>query len=135
MILILVFSLFSCRSAKKHPDMKKETFALFSKGKCLGNCPVYDITIFTDGSYRYVGVDKVKHKGEKLGTLSIDQLAELKTLLSKDLNKTEAFKRIRDKPITSFIFKEQTHRFYPSKTSPELLEINGWFNKLTASFE
>lgn len=133
--LILIFSLFSCGSAKKQTEMKKETLVLFSKGKCLGNCPVYDITIFTDGSYRYVGVDKVKSKGEKLGILSINQFAELKVLLSKDLNNVEAFKKIRDKPITSLVLNAETYRFYTSKTTSELSAINDWFNTLTASFE
>lgn len=135
MTLIVLFGLFSCGATKKQASIEKETLVFFSKGSCLGNCPVYDITIHTDGSYRFFGVKKVKFKGEKKGELSKNQQAALNLLLTKNLNSTEDFRKVRDKPITVLKYKGETSRFYSFKTTTERGALNNWFNDFVESIE
>ena len=40
------------------------------KGRCLGACPVYSVTIKSDGTFRYEGKENVKMVGKYKGTVS-----------------------------------------------------------------
>lgn len=135
MTLILVFSLFSCGTAKKQATVENEILAFFSKGACLGKCPVYDITVRSDGSYRYVGVDKINPRGERKGKLSKNQLETLNSLLKKDLTTANVFKKVRDKPVTVLKYLGETYRFYSFKTTVEKAALNNWFNDFVESIE
>lgn len=47
---------------------------------CFGECPVYQVTIWGDGRFNYVGEQYVEHQGEYSGQVnrwSLDKLAQL----------------------------------------------------------
>jgi hypothetical protein len=37
---------------------------------CFGSCPAYTVTFKADGTVRYVGIENVPHKGERIGRIS-----------------------------------------------------------------
>ena len=53
------------------------------RGGCYGSCPVYRITIFSDGRVAYWGEQNVKSKGARSKTLDAAALRELKDELNR----------------------------------------------------
>jgi hypothetical protein len=52
-------------------------FVTFARHACLGDCPVYQLTIHTDGVVEYDGEWAVGARGRRTSVLSAAQLAEL----------------------------------------------------------
>ena len=44
---------------------------------CFGDCPVYSVVIKSDGSFRYHGMENVKHKGRHIGMVDQWNLRQL----------------------------------------------------------
>lgn len=44
---------------------------------CFGTCPVYTVTIFSDGRIQYEGKEFVKEKGRRTGAISAREFSEL----------------------------------------------------------
>ncbi len=74
----------SCRSAEKIvQDKNSFTSIELVKGGCLDNCMSYSIIISSTGSYSYTGRFNVNKKGEVVGKLSPQKLADLNTLIKE----------------------------------------------------
>jgi Domain of unknown function (DUF6438) len=54
-----------------------EKLVTLERTNCLGTCPSYTVTVFTDGKLEYVGRSFVKHKGARAGRVDAAQLAAL----------------------------------------------------------
>ena len=54
----------SCKTSSKTKiiDTQRALISL-SKGRCLGNCPVYDLWVFKNGNVIYNGIDNVNKTG------------------------------------------------------------------------
>ncbi len=50
----------------------------YSRGFCFGTCPVYEISIFKDGSVLYNGKQNVPQLGHSFGKITKEQMEELK---------------------------------------------------------
>lgn len=74
----LILSLFACnRSISPNTSSQNfETWLSFSKGACFGQCPVYEITFFPNGSYVY----DAKRFHDNIGIFKGETPAELHAL-------------------------------------------------------
>ncbi|MFK7813087.1 MAG: DUF6438 domain-containing protein, partial [Maribacter sp.] len=54
-MILLILALASCKSSDKVASVteKKAAILQYSKGPCLGRCPVYNFQIFDDGMVVY----------------------------------------------------------------------------------
>lgn len=102
----------------------KEMLLFYSKGPCLGKCPVYDLAIYTDGTVRYKGVSKVDKKGVFEYQLSSETIGELTLLLENSLTVPIAFRRIRDIPVTTLKFRGKKYKFHASRAENRLKAVN-----------
>lgn len=57
---------------------------MLTKGACFGACPVYDGTIFGDGTVEYLGRMHTQHEGQWLGTVEASTLCTLKKLIEEN---------------------------------------------------
>ena len=126
MMIVLILIMFSCKSAEKSLEepSKNNVLVYYSKGPCLGKCPVYDLWIYKDGTVIYKGVDKVNYKGEIRTNLSSDELEILQSALSEEGFEVENFKRVRDLPITRLKYGIEDRKFYVSKIYGPLKKVN-----------
>lgn len=125
-MIVLIMVSFSCQSTKNtsaNPS-KDEALVYYSKGSCLGKCPVYDVWIYKDGSVSYSGIHHVSAKGNIETKLEERELRELKTMLNKGPYKDLAFKKVRDWPITTLRFNGKEYKYYSSKLDGALKEID-----------
>ena len=133
-ILIIILILGSCRSSKTVSVSNiNKTILNYSKGPCLGNCPVYNIKIFENGKVLFNGISDVKKNGEFESLISLKKIKTLNNLLSsisvKDYEKISG----RDKPITTLNFKENNIRFDATKSKGNLLKIEGLISQIVES--
>ncbi|EZH71340.1 hypothetical protein ATO12_08095 [Aquimarina atlantica] len=125
-MMILIMVSFSCQSTKNTTvnTPQDEALVYYSKGSCMGKCPVYDVWIYEDGSVSYSGIHHVSVKGNIKTKLEEQEFRALKTMLNKDLYEDLAFKKVRDKPITTLRFNGKEYRYYSSKIDGALKEID-----------
>ena len=55
-----------------------------TKGACFGACPVYDGTIFGDGTVEYLGRMHTVHEGQWLGNVNAAAVCTLKKLIEEN---------------------------------------------------
>jgi hypothetical protein len=53
------------------------------RSACFGTCPVYSVTIFSDGRVQYEGKEFVKEKGARTGAISAREFSELATKVER----------------------------------------------------
>ncbi|PKV48242.1 hypothetical protein ATE84_0237 [Aquimarina sp. MAR_2010_214] len=125
-MMILIMVGFSCQSTKSTSAnvSKDEALVYYSKGPCLGKCPVYDLWIYHDGSISYSGINHVSVKGNISRKLEEQELKELKRILNKDSYGDRVFKKIRDRPITTLRFNGKEYKYYSNKIDGALKEID-----------
>jgi len=83
-ILLLSIILASCSVQKKQHI---GPYIYFSETRCLGKCPVYDISIYSNGKVLYNGIENVSKMGIHRTTISLKKMKTLeKTLKNIDLN-------------------------------------------------
>lgn len=94
-IAILSFLLMACGGAKTIAQknyikaVNKEEISLekewisYSRGFCFGTCPVFEMTIYKDGSVLYRGKANVPQVGTYYGQLSKNQIEKLEEGLEK----------------------------------------------------
>ncbi|WP_160111923.1 DUF6438 domain-containing protein [Aquimarina sp. AU58] len=125
-MIILIMVSFSCQSTKNTTANTSEDEALvyYSKGSCMGKCPVYDVWIYEDGSVSYSGIHHVSVKGNIKAKLEEQEFRALKTMLNKDSYEGLAFKKVRDKPITTLRFNGKEYKYYSSRIDGALKEID-----------
>ncbi len=62
----------------------KSPIITLSRGMCFGTCPVYNLSIFQDGTVTYEGKEYVKIKGTKTGKINSSELNNLVNLFRTD---------------------------------------------------
>ena len=115
----------SCTSNKNIQaiDTDKAIISL-SKGKCLGNCPVYDLWIFNDGRVVYNGLENVDKKGMHETSISLEKLSQIEALINNSTAKEIGGSSRRDLPITILKFNNRKTVYLESKISGNLLKVN-----------
>ncbi len=83
-ITIAIVGLWACNTAKNSSDYddtintkKAEKVIVFKKGGCFGRCPIYQLTLYTDGTAQYDGerfTDRLGVHTKKLPSTTIDAL-------------------------------------------------------------
>lgn len=108
----------------------KNALITFSKGRCLGNCPVYDMWVFNDGKIIYNGIKNVPKTGYQTQRISDETLEKIKHLVEKSFLKATKTQRIRDLPLTTLVSKGKSIRFHSNLAKAELLELNTLFESI-----
>ena len=102
----------------------KDAFISLSKGKCLNNCPVYDLWIFKDGQVVYNGIENVEKEGVRKMFISLEAIRHLNQLLLKIGPEDLGIIRERKKPLTLLKFKSKRIVYQSSKIRGSLLELD-----------
>ncbi|MDO5980547.1 DUF6438 domain-containing protein [Flavivirga spongiicola] len=124
-ILITMILIASCKTSKKTQIIDTESSLIsLSKGRCLGNCPVYDLWIFKNGNVIYNGIDNVNKKGIQEITISeskIDTLTKLMTSINpSDLGEIKGY----DKPLSILRFNNKKFVYQSKNIQGNLHKIN-----------
>jgi len=110
---------------------------------CMGNCPVYAMTIHGDGTLEYEGFMNTPYKGRRIGSISKDSIsALLRTIESIDINALQhqyTQQSSTDMPSVVFTVQHQKQGVIRGKniidyqgdaTAPEALRL--LYNRLDA---
>ena len=126
----------SCKTVEKTTvqNTTADVLLTYSKSRCLGKCPVYNVKILKDGMLVYTGVDWVKQKGNVIVKLSAEELAELRQMMATTIKVPPAFKRIRDRPVTALMMNEKKYEFHGTPADDQLKTLNSriehWVDQL-----
>lgn len=125
-VIILITAVFSCKSGKNTSVnvLTDKILVHYSKGSCLGKCPVYDVWIYQDGSVSYLGIRHVSAKRNIKTKLEEKEFRELKTMLNKGIHENMSFKKVRDLPITTLRYNGKEHKYHSSKVDGMAKELN-----------
>ncbi len=123
--MILVLALFACKSGGEVVvAQQKEPLLHYSKGPCLGRCPVYDFWIYPDGNFTFKKTKGLKANGEIKGMLTTEEMKNLKTVLENKLGEPGIFTRVRDLPISKLRYAGKKYEYHANKTEAGLKEVN-----------
>lgn len=111
----------------------KDAFISLSKGKCLNDCPVYDLWIFSDGQVIYNGVENVQKEGIHKMLLSYEAIKYLNQLLLEMKPEDLGGIRERKKPLTLLKFKKKRLVYQSSRISGSLMELDQLFESIIKS--
>ncbi len=104
--------------------------ASLERTACFGWCPVYKITIFADGTMKYVGTNFVKQAGERTAKLKPAQLAALRAAFADahyfDLQDDYTRRDVTDNPSTFTSSSDGTRsktvrHYYGDRSAPAAL--------------
>ncbi len=102
----------------------KDALISLSKGKCVNDCPVYDLWIFKDGQVVYNGIENVQKKGIHKMLISIEAIKHLNQLLLEIAPEDIGIIRERKKPLTLLKFKDKRIVYQSSKVGGCLKELD-----------
>ena len=102
LICITILLIFSCSSSK---CQERDFLGSVSKNPCLKDCEIYDLHIYSDGTFVYIGEDKSAIKGIHEGKLSKKELLKIKQLF-KQLPKKDSF--IKGNDVSTISIKYNT---------------------------
>jgi len=133
LVLLLTFFAYQCKNApqKTISEVENKMFS-FKTTECMGTCPVFTFTVYTDGSCSYNGVKNVNNVGTFIGALSATQLQSLKEqLLYADFFnlKVENNSLAKDLPTSNLYYNngvnDRTIIYYnaENKTVDKLIEM------------
>ena len=136
-MILLVLALAACKSSKEATISvdKKDTVLFYSKGPCLGKCPVYNLRVFSDGMVVYESRDAQRKKVSVISRLSQEEIAELTDILENSLGEPTLFKRIRDRPVTILKCNDKEYEFHASKIDGLLKTVNTKIEDLVAQVQ
>ncbi len=124
-MIIFILSMLSCKTTESAmQESKSDVLVYYSKGRCLGKCPVYEVFIHTDGTLIYNPIANAGKNGKVQTTLTSAQIEVLMKALSRVNFETIEFKRIRDLPITRLKYESKEVKYYVSKVNGDLKEVN-----------
>lgn len=85
--------------------------ATLERGACLGWCPVYKLTIFSDGRVEYVGRQHVKRADTASATLSPTELTAIVALFGKTnyFELDDDYRCVTDTPVVHTFYDDGTH--------------------------
>ncbi|MGM5469137.1 DUF6438 domain-containing protein [Flavobacteriaceae bacterium LMO-SS05] len=110
-----------------------DAFLSLSKGRCLYDCPVYDLWIFKDGQVVYNGIENVEKQGIRKMQISQEAIKYLDQLLVEMGPKDIGNIRDRKKPLILLKFKGKRIVYQSSKVSGNLLELERMFESIIKS--
>lgn len=111
----------------------KDAFLSLSKGRCLNDCPVYDLWIFKDGQVVYNGIENVEKQGIHKMLISHEAIKHLNQLLIELGPEDIGNIRERKKPLTLLKFKGKRIVYQSTKASGNLLELDRLFESIIKS--
>ena len=132
-IVILMAFLGSCTPSKAF--LKTDTALLrYSKSGCLGNCPVYDLYIYENGSVWYNGIKNTSKK-KAHSTITMEKIATLKSLLNAI--KVEDYQSVkgRDVPITAMTFNNKNVKYNANAVTGNLSKIDSLIQEIIREFK
>ena len=111
----------------------KDSFLSLSKGKCLDDCPVYDLLIFKNGQVVYNGIENVEKKGIHKMLISFEAVKHLNQLLM-DLSPLDLGGiREKRKPLTLLKFKGKRIVYQSGRVSGSLKELDSLLESIIKS--
>lgn len=115
----------SCKTSSKTKiiDTQRALISL-SKGRCLGNCPVYDLWVFKNGNVIYNGIDNVNKTGIHETTISISKVDSLTKLMDHVNPEDLGMIKGRDKPLSILKFNNKRYVYQSKKIQGNLQKIN-----------
>ena len=130
-VLFVVLEQEKIKSKLYEPTDMNNVKITLQRSHCFGICPVYNVTIFGNGSVVYEGIANVKYTGIQFSTISEDQvkqlLFEFKNIDYFSFNETEiANNVVYDAPycITSLSINGKTKTIQHYETAkPEALTV------------
>lgn len=111
---IILLIIFRQQSISQNPNTYGNFSISLQRGGCYGVCPIYSLTIFSDGTVYYQGELYVKITGNKNIKISNEQLKSLRDAIEKadyfSLNNNYQRKDSTDNPsaITSVIIESKS---------------------------
>jgi len=82
-LLILVFLLISCGTSQEIPLEQQEKLVSLKKGGCFGRCPIYELTVYTNGKITYRGERYTQMLGLWESQLDNERMQNLRNQLKK----------------------------------------------------
>ena len=121
----------SCSTGKKlDTNDTDKAYISLSKGRCLGNCPVYDLWVFKDGKVLFKGIDNVEKIGFHETVVSTETIKKIERLLkAADTENIEAPKG-RDLPLSILRYNGKKVAFQESRIKGSLLILNNLLKNL-----
>lgn len=84
LLFILAINTASCGLVKPNTNIGElDKLVEMSKGPCMGFCPIYTVTIYTNGVVLYYGERNTNRQGNYIRVLGKSQLSNLKNALKK----------------------------------------------------
>lgn len=133
-VLIIALTV-SCKSSKADDQKSEDAIISYSKSRCFGKCPVYDLYIFNDGNIEYKGIENVSKIGTFKETISLEVLDEIKSLLVNANLSSISSKTIRDKPITTLVFNNEKVAYNETNLHENLIKVNRLIKDLIKKIE
>ena len=82
--LIITFLTFQCKTINvKSLKESNELFFYLKTTNCMGSCPVFTFSIYSNGDCIYEGTDNVKNIGNYTGKINSEDLSEFKIELEE----------------------------------------------------
>lgn len=123
--MILILSIFACKSGEEVvAAQQKEPLLHYSKGPCLGRCPVYDFWVYPDGTFIYKKAKGIKSNREITGRLTSEEMDQLKISLQNNLGAPPSFIKVRDLPVSKLRFNGKKYEYHANKIKEGLKEVN-----------
>ena len=121
----------SCSIGKKLDinDTDKAYISL-SKGRCLGNCPVYDLWVFKDGKVLFKGIDNVEKTGLHETVVSKEVIKKIETLVKATNIEDIETPKGRDLPLTILRYNGKKVAFQENRIKGNLLILNNLIKSL-----
>lgn len=110
--------LLSCYSLQKKPVCileKPDTIISLERTACYGECPIYKIEVFSDGSGQFTGtrfIEKIGISNFQLTAKEIDSIVNYATKIGFNNMNDEYTERISDLPTTFVKIKKKKIRDY-----------------------
>lgn len=123
LMIITLFTIFACKCPGDALE-KKNVLVQYTKGSCLGKCPVYDLWIYEDGSILYVGLENVEKLGEVKAQLPVKQLNNLKEVIDNIVLEEKYFKLKRDLAVTRLAYNDISIKYNSTALSGKLELLN-----------
>jgi hypothetical protein len=111
----------------------KDAFISISKGRCLHDCPVYDLWIFKNGQVVYNGLENVDKKGIHKMLISLEAIKHLNQLLIDISPNDLGSIRERKKPLTLLKFRGKRMVYQSSRVGGRLKELDDLLESIIKS--
>lgn len=114
--LLLLPAIFVACAGKKNVNLSETPILSMKTSSCLGECESFDVTIYDNGAFSFMGKENTNFVGSKIGKLEKTELIQLNKILEEvDLLSLsyEPNKSVKDLPVIYM-------NVYQGKTSTEI---------------